>query len=327
MTVDNPDNESEIRRDYRTGYLSIIAPRRGKRPMELKEEDISGANLANCPFERGNEALTPEIERYGNPWKIRVVENKFPELTGATPFTSRKASKGLLEYTGGYGYNEVVILSPNHSDLIETMADEDLLDWLNVLIEREEILYSRNYIKYVQIFYNYGAAGGASLGHPHSQTMAWPLLIGTIEKELNLSKKYREENGSCIYEDIREIEKPRLLLDNKNFFAVAPFGSRITAEAMIVSKRHISCLAELSGDEKGDFISALKTVLSTNKKLYGKQAFNFTIHAVKDNPDSHLHLEIYPRMSTLAGVELGQNVFVNTFSPEEYAEEFRAAQV
>lgn len=319
------DNESQIRRDYRTGYLAVIAPRRGKRPIELREEDKSSIDLSKCPFERGNEALTPEIMSYGDPWEMRVVKNKYPELTGSTPFMFRKTSKGLIRYIGGYGYNEVIILSANHSDLIEEMPTEKLIDWLNILVDREETLYSRKYVRYVQAFYNYGVNGGASLGHPHSQIIAWPILAGNMKRELKIASEYSNENGSCLYEDIHDIEKGRLLTENKNFFAVAPFGSRITAESIIVPKRHVGYLPDLTPVEKKDFASMLKSILLTNKKIYGKQAFNFTLHDIKDNPDCHMHLEIYPRMSTLAGIELGQNIFINTFSPEEYAEEFRNA--
>ncbi len=199
MEPDNGISENEIRRDYRTGFYAIIAPRRGKRPVELEEEDVVSSNLASCPFERGNESTSREIMRLGNPWTIRVIENRFPELTGGTPLTFNKASNGLFESIGGYGYNEVVILSPNHSDTLDSISAESALDWLNVLVEREEALYSRKYIKYVQVFHNYGAIGGASVGHPHTQIIAWPVLIGTIKREKDRAKKYRDFYFYCLY--------------------------------------------------------------------------------------------------------------------------------
>ena len=36
-----------------------------------------------------------------------------------------------------------------------------------------------------------------------------------------------------------------------------------------------------------------------------------------------MHIEVYPRLSNLAGIELGQNVFVNTLVPEDYAKKFK----
>ncbi len=314
---------SEIRQDYRNGFYSIMTLGRSKRPKGLEEETIETMDISNCPFERANDSMTTDIMRYGGPWQIKVIQNKYPELSGNTPFGETVDKDGLLTHIGGYGYNEVVIESPVHTEIFEAFSPEKLIDWLNVIIDREETLYARPYIKYVQVFKNYGVIGGASLGHPHTQIIAWPVLIGLIKKELDISKSYRQTNGTCLYEKIYDIEKGRVLIDNNSFFAIAPFGSRITAESMIVPKRHVSYAGELSSVEKYDFISILKTVLLTNRKLYGNQAYNFTIHEIKGDPDFHMHLEIYPRLSTMAGIELGENVFVNTVIPEEYAEEFR----
>lgn len=320
-------DESEIRRDYRTNFYTLIAPGRSKRPIELEEEDTDASNLTACPFERGNESQSKEIMHYGEPWTLRVIENKFPELTGNTPLVFKKTDKGVIEYFGGYGYNEIVIFSPNHTDTLEGLDNEAGLAWLNALVEREDALYARKYIKYVQVFHNYGATAGASFRHPHTQIIAWPILIGNIKRELDIIKMHKVQNNSCLYEDIYEIEKTRLLLENKNFFAIAPFGSRITAESMIVPKRHVNCISELTTEEKNDLFSALKTILLTNKKLYGRQAYNFTIHELKEDENIHMHLELYPRMSIQAGIEIGEDVFVNKISPEEYSENFRNSLV
>lgn len=324
---------SEIRRDYRTGRLSIIVPGRSKRPKEVKEDDLAGLDLAKCPFEPGNEHMSTEIMRSGNPWELRVIENKFPELSADTPldgnisFLSEGKSKELLRYIGGYGYNEVVIESPLHNAVLEELSIEQLVKWLNILIEREGVLYTKRYIKHVFIFKNYGSEGGESIGHPHTQIMALPLVAGNVRKELKLAQKYENDNGSCLYEDIAEIEKTRMLTENDSFFAVAPFGSRISAESMIVPKRHMSYIGELSEKERRDFVSILAKVLSTNRKLYGKQAYNFAFHGIKDEPDFHMHVEIYPRMATAAGVELGEDIFVNTITPEDYSYKFRSLLV
>ncbi len=314
---------SEIRKDYRTDSYSIIAPKRGSRPKELGEEDINKLDISKCPFERSNDSLTKELAKYGEPWEIKVIENVFPELSGNTPFGEFSAANGLFSSIGGYGYNEVLIDSQNHLDLFEDFSIDKLIEWLGVLIDREEVLYDRKYIKYVQVFKNYGGLGGASLAHPHTQIMAWPILIGTMDAESKIIKKRLKETTKCLYEELRDAEAGRLLVDNGNFFAIAPFGSRISAEAMIIPKRHVSYIGDLSNDEKRDLVSALKSILITNIKLYGKHAYNFTIHELKDDPDFHMHLEIYPRLSTFAGIELGENVFVNTIAPEEYAERFR----
>lgn len=316
-------NGSEIRKDYRTGYLSIIVPGRSKRPEEVKEKDMAGTDVSKCPFEPGNENMSNEIMRYGDPWSIRVIENKFPELAPGTPYFLEKKGKNLLKYIGGYGYNEVIIESPLHTAVLEDLPFDHLLNWLEILIEREDVLYTKKYIKHVFIFKNYGVAGGESIGHPHTQIMAYPILAGNVRKELENIKK----QGVCFYDGLEEVEKERLLTENDSFFAVAPFGSRMPAESMIVPKRHVNYLGDLADKEKRDFISILTSVLSTNKKIYGRQSYNLVVHDIKTEPDFHMHVEIYPRMSTPAGIELGQSIFVNTITPEDYAEDFRRVAV
>ncbi len=314
---------SEIRKDYRTGYLSIVVPGRYKRPHEVEEEDLFKTSAEQCPFEPGNEKMSTEIMHYGDPWQIRVIENKFPELSPYTPFFSESKDRGTIKYMGGYGYNEVVIESPHHSDVLEDFPIDYLIKWLDILIERADVLYAKRYIKHVNIFKNYGAEGGESIGHPHTQIMAYPLIAGNVKKELAKTKSYSKENSSCLYEDIYETEKVRFLTENGSFFAIAPFGSRISAESMIVPKRHTNYIGDLAQKEKSDFVSILSSVLSFNKKLYGRIAYNFSIHDIKTDPGFHMHVEIYPRMSSLAGVELGQGIFVNTVTPEDYADAFR----
>jgi UDPglucose--hexose-1-phosphate uridylyltransferase len=231
---------------------------------------------------------------------------------------------GFFSSISGYGYNEIVIESPDHGAKFENMSIEQLNGWLDVLIEREQQLYLRKYIKYVQIFRNYGVDAGASIGHPHTQIMAWPIVIGNIKRRLRIAVDYKSKNNSCLYEDAVKKETARNLYSNSTFDAVAPFASRITAESLIIPKRHINSMIEMTQEEKTGLSDMLKRIVSVNKLLFGAQSYNILFYELKDQPDFHMHVEVLPRLSTLAGVELGQNVFVNTVVPEQYAAEFKS---
>ena len=312
---------SEIRKDYRTGYYSVIVPGREHRPKELETEDEGSKNLKDCPFEPGTvDRINLEIMHVNEPWTTMVIRNKFPELDGNTPL---EYENGFFSSISGYGYNEVLIESPKHSDKFENMALKKSLEWLNTLIEREEDLYSRNYIKHVMVFKNYGASGGASIGHSHTQIIAWPEILGTPAVEIEITKKYLKENHSCIYEDAIKKEEARVLFETEKVAAVAPYGSRFSGESMILVKRHVNYIMDLSQEEKEELVEGLKKIIQTNKRLFGEQAYNFIIHENKIEKDYHMHIEIYPRLSNLAGIELGQNVFVNTMMPEDYVKKFR----
>ena len=113
------------------------------------------------------------------------------------------------------------------------------------------------------------------------------------------------------------------MFENEKVIAVAPYGSRFAGESMILPKRHINYIMDLSQEEKEELVEGLKKLIQTNKKLFGEQAYNFVIHENKKEKDYHMHIEVYPRLSNLAGIELGQNVFVNTLVPEDYAKKFK----
>jgi Galactose-1-phosphate uridylyltransferase len=104
---------------------------------------------------------------------------------------------------------------------------------------------------------------------------------------------------------------------------LAPFASRMAGESMIVPRRHVNYILELTEDERYELASTIKTVISTNKKMFGQQPYNMVFHELKSEKDFHFHIEIYPRLAKLAGIELGQDVFVNTIVPEDYAIRFR----
>jgi UDPglucose--hexose-1-phosphate uridylyltransferase len=316
------DNQnSEIRKDYRTGHYVVIVPGRDHRPKELEVEDEGAKNLKNCPFEPDTvDRINLEIMHVNEPWTTMVIKNKFPELDGFTPL---EYQKGFFTSISGYGYNEVLIESPKHYDKFEGMDTKKSLEWLNTLIEREEALYSRNYIKHVMVFKNYGASGGASIGHPHTQIIAWPEILGIPEIEIENANAYLKENNSCIYEDAIKKESSRILFETEKIAAIAPYSSRFAGESMILTKRHVNYIMDLSQDEKEEIVEGLKKIIRVNKKLFGEQSYNFVIHENKAEKDYHMHIELYPRLSDLAGIELGQDVFVNTMVPEEYAKKFK----
>ena len=92
------------------------------------------------------------------------------------------------------------------------------------------------------------------------------------------------------------------------------------------------------GDTPDEDLSSLAEVLNkTLKKLHAalnNPDYTFFIHTSpikKDNSDLynfyHWHIEIMPRFSIAAGMELGTNVFVNTVDPDEAAKLLREANV
>jgi len=124
----------ELRKDPIIGRWVIISTERTLRPMDYKiEKEKSKADLSKCPFEPGNEKMTPsEIMSYRDPktkkdepgWWIRVVPNKFPALKVEGELDKRGI--GLYDMMNGIGAHEIVIETPNHYEEIYNIPEKGI---------------------------------------------------------------------------------------------------------------------------------------------------------------------------------------------------------
>ncbi len=307
--------ENEIRIDPRTGFVTIIAADRNKRPSDFEGEIIKKTN--SCPFDPGNENQSVEIMRIGNPWKIRVIENKFPELKLNSTVEENKIGNYLIK--GAYGKNEVIIDTPIHNIRFFDLDKEQFNLWIDVLSERENVLYQLPRISHVFIFKNDGQAAGESLIHPHTQIMASPFIPEIIEREK--SAFYKDENL------LENMTLPQLLLEETdNFVCIAPYASRFAGETLIYSKKKVSSLIDLTADIRHELAFLIKTVLQKYSKIFTNFSYNLVFHEIKADDKFRFHVEIYPRLTIFAGIEIGAGAYVNPLPPETFAQSYKNLQ-
>ncbi len=323
--MDSVPRKQAIRVDYRTGKEILFSAVRESRPSDFyTANDKWESDVSKCPFEYGKEALNKTIKLVGgdeHSWKLKVIENKFPMILPNSDF---EPTKDFLLEKPAFGYSEVILDTPIHNLRFAQLEKEDYTRWLNAIIERENVLYSYDNIKYVYVFKNEGPRSGASLSHTHSQIMAFGELTDTIEKEQHNINKFLSSKKECLYEYAIKYEKDRILAENNTFIAFAPFGSTMTAESVIMPKRHVNYIGMLSHEEKQDFIDLVSKVTKINEVLFGKLSYNLLFHELKSDENFHFHVEIYPRVITFAAVEFaGFNN--NQLLPETYADMFKGA--
>ncbi|MBU1148560.1 DUF4931 domain-containing protein, partial [Patescibacteria group bacterium] len=154
MTPQN--HKSEIRKDYFLDRYVIITPKRAKRPHDIKEE-TQIEFLHSCPFCPGNIEKKLEISSYGpkGKWLVKAIKNKFPALT---PNNSK-----------AYGYQEVIIETPDHSQEMGDLPVSHINTIVDVYADRTKKLSKDKKIEYILVFKNYGGKAGASIYHSHSQ--------------------------------------------------------------------------------------------------------------------------------------------------------------
>ncbi|MCW1291701.1 MAG: DUF4921 family protein [Candidatus Rehaiarchaeum fermentans] len=301
--------ENEIRIDPRTNSTVIIAPNRNKRPSDFLLPKIAKKE-GDCVFDRGNEDKTPtELLRIGNPWNLRVIMNKYPELLPNAVIYEE--NKSIYKVMGAYGQNEIIIDTYQHNVDFEDLEFDVHKQWLNAIIERELKLYQMPRIKHVFVFKNQGEKAGASIQHAHTQIMATYFIPDLIKEEFD---NYNKDES--LFEKM--LTKETFLEENDNFVAIAPYASRFIGESLIFSKKKISSCIEMDEKMKDEFISILRNVLKNTISLFGKIDYNIVFHELKDS-NFRFHVEIYPRLSTWAGVELGTKIYVNEFAPEEFS--------
>ena len=324
---------SELRQDPTTREWVIIAPERGKRPQpEVKKvaETLPGWD-ASCPFCPGNESQTPgEVFRIpasgkDSDWKVRVVPNRFAALTlnGSSvggedgPFFRKRA---------GFGAHEVIIETPSHNTFMALMDYEQVENVLTAYQQRYNALKKNPQFKFITIFKNHGWASGTSLAHPHSQLVATPIPATYYHRKSEVAVDYYYDFGRCLYCDLldKELQKgERIVAETREFIVLHPYASRAPYETWIIPREHQASFGLFPGTHLAALAMTLKDTLLCLHRGLDNPAFNLMIDTTttedEADPYYHWHIRIVPRLSTIAGFEMGSGIYISPALPEETA--------
>jgi len=331
----------ELRQDPATKQWVIIATERAKRPEDYSRnsEKVEHPDYSEkCPFCPGNEDMAPPEDfayRWAGSkpntegWWVRVIPNKFPALV-PNGHLGRIRENGFFRSMTGVGKHELVIESPIHNATIGTMDLKQVEEILLIYRDRFNELSQYPKFQFVTIFRNHGRLAGTSLIHPHSQIIATPIVPLHIRHRLEEAMRYYDDNGECVFCKMlaQEIElHKRVVLETEDFVAFEPFASSSPFETWIMPKKHAAIYGSISIEDAKMFAAVLSRVM---KKIYvdlNDPDYNYMIHTApfKDADENWYHwfIQIVPRLTMIAGFELGSRVFINTTPPEEAAEFLR----
>jgi UDPglucose--hexose-1-phosphate uridylyltransferase len=123
----------------------------------------------------------------------------------------------------------------------------------------------------------------------------------------------------------------RLVRETEHFLAYCPFASRFPYEISIAPKQHASRFESLSLAQLGELAQTLRFVLIALEACIANPAYNYAIcNAPFDtgcHPYYHWHIEVFPRLTNLAGFELATGCYINPVSPESAARRLRSVSV
>ena len=289
----------ELRRDPLSGRTVIVAPGRARRPGAgaARVEPATAEELESCPFCEGREDRTPpealalpERSPPDSPgWTVRVVPNLYP----------------------AFERQEVVAHSPRHARSFAELGDEEIGLAAAAWRERARAARAAGF-GYVHALVNEGRAAGASLAHSHSQ------LVWMRERPPAVTA---EANGGAaqLAAEALNTAPDRIVDVAGRLVAFCPAAGRVPYETLIANSSPPGTGA-FDSDRLPVALALLRSVVRRLRNAEGPVPWNAWLH---DGPD--WHIEVVPRLTVLAGVELGAGIYVNTLAPEDAAAALRGA--
>jgi len=319
---------SELRQDPTTKAWVILAPERAKRPQretKKRRDDKLPDWEESCPFCPGNEDRTPEevfrlpILEQASAWEVRVVPNRFAALTPEGNLRRREDGH-FFRRMDGFGIHEVIIETPSHNTPMALMSYEQVEKVLIAYQERYNDLKGNQQLKFITIFKNQGWASGTSLVHSHSQLVATPIMAPYYHQKFDVAHDYYADRARCLYCDLlaEELEKrERIIAETEQLVVFQPYASHVPYETWIVPKAHCASFGLYPTED---------TLLCLYREL-DNPAFNYMIDTstteYEEDPYYHWHIRIVPRITLVAGFEMGSGIYINTALPEQTASRMR----
>jgi len=191
---------------------------------------------------------------------------------------------------------EVVVHTPRHVRSVGELDDEELARVAEAWRRRRADVPNG----YMYALLNEGRDAGSSLPHTHSQ-LVW-LPDATPETQHGVER-----------------ERWSVVAERDGLVLACPYASRLPYELVIAPTS-----ARASAFEDELLPPALRLLGEAVRRLYraaGAAPLNAWLH---DSDD--WHVEMLPRLTVIAGVELGSGWWINSLAPEDAAKQLRGSR-
>jgi len=332
------ENYPHRRRNLLTGEWVLVSPHRAQRPWQGQLESLP---VATRPVYDPQCYLCPGNERAGghrNPHYTEtfVFDNDFAALRLDAP-AAQETFGDLLEAHAERGLCRVVCFSPRHDLTLAEMDTDAIRRVVEVWTTQHAELGSFPEIRYVQIFENKGEVMGCSNPHPHGQIWAQETIPNEPWKETLQQQAYYNRTGNTLLGDYLALELRlglRIVCENAHFVALVPYWAIWPFETLVVSRRPVPSLLELTEAERQGLADILKRLLVRYDNLF-QVSFPYSagFHQAptdgQQHPEWHLHLHVYPpllRSATIRKFMVGYEMLAmpqRDLTPEAAAAQLR----
>ena len=322
-----------------TGRWVLVSPHRTQRPWQGQEEsassDVASAHEANCYLCPGNtRAGGTTNQDYKGAY---VFQNDFSALLSEVP-EGQVDDHELLLSRSESGICRVVCFSPRHDLTLAQMAVEDIQQLVALWAEQYVELGAMEGINHVQIFENKGEIMGCSNPHPHGQIWAQRTVPEEPARESERMLAHYQRTGRTLLSDYREVElarADRIVCQNNAFVALVPFWATWPFETLVLCKRHVRNLNDMTDAERSDLADILKRLTTRYDNLF-ECSFPYSagMHQAPTDGADHdawdWHMHFYPpllRSSSVKKFMVGYEMLgepQRDITPEAAAERLRA---
>ena len=324
---------NEVRVDPLTGLKAIIAAARKGRPggaFDLEEQPP--IDTEKDPFLPGHEDRTPPelyaVRPGGGPpdspgWSVRVVPNLYPAVAPAEGELPAEAQPDLFSAQPAAGAHEVIVNAP---DAVTTLADLAPGQVAVAMDAWRERMRAHADAACVHVLVNEGHLGGASLPHTHAQLYALDFVPAAVARERERFGAHATRTmggnllGDLVQEEVRRRE--RVVAIDDEAVLIAPYASRLPFQLMIAPRRPRPRFEDdgpLGAQLVHDAVTRLR------RRLGAVPPLNLWVRTAPRGAEHFCwRIDIVPRLTHLAGLELGTGVHLCVVPPEQAAAELRA---
>ena len=324
----------EVRIDPLSGDKVIVAAERAARPGGgPRAEPAPRLDPAHDPFAEGAEDRTPP-ELYavrpqggqadGPGWTARVVPNLYPALSPDAAQPPADAYPDLFAARAAAGAHEVIVNAPESVGSLAELRPERVTGALEVWRERMRIHHDA---AYVHVIVNERVEAGSSLPHTHAQLYALDFVPAPVAREReSFAAHALRTMGRNLLEDLVQEEvrrRERVVAIDDEAVLLAPFAGRVPYQLMLVPRQ-----PRLRFEDEGPTGAALlhDGLRRLGRRLGANPPLNLWVRTAPRGAEHFCwHIDVLPRVTHLAGLELGAGVHLNIVSPEQAAAELRDA--
>jgi UDPglucose--hexose-1-phosphate uridylyltransferase len=323
---------AEIRVDPITGDRAIVAGERAGRPNAgLAVEPAAPIDPERDPFALGHEgqtppevwALRPEGGEPDTPgWVVRAVPNLYPALAPDAPDPDPSAAPELYTAFPARGGHEVIVNAP---DAVTSLADLPTEQVQTAVGAWRERMRAHAGAAHVHLIVNERREAGASLPHTHAQLYALGFVPQLVARERERFGAYATRTmGGNLLGDLVQAEvrgRDRIVAIDDEAVLMAPYGSRLPYQLMLAPRRSRPRFEDdgpLGASLLHDGLRRLARRFGANPPL------NLWVRtAPRDAEHFCWRIDVVPRLTNVAGLELGTGVHLNIVAPEQAAAELR----